>query len=143
MEETAAEISVGVALDGTVCAATSLGTVIVQLAGAAAGRPEIVTSMQADIASGPVELARYPLRGLLALVLRAMRARRRGRARDPLQIAAQIPRQLRRAQRLALAQFLGRNFDGLMLLAHAASAVRAPRFRRWPALLPAFPIRAA
>ena len=142
MEETA-EISVGVALDGTVCAATPQGTVIVQLAGATAGRPEIVTSMQVDLASGPVELARYPLRALLALALYAMRARRRGRRRETWQIVAGLPRQLRRAQRLALSQFVGVNFDALMLAAHAASALRASRFRRWPALLRAFPTLAA
>ena len=135
-------IALAVALDGTVCAATPLGTVIVELAGAVMGRPEVVTSVQNDISSGPVELARYPLRSLLALVLHAMRTGRR-RHRDALPITARLPLQLRRAQRLAMAQFVRINFDALMLRAHTLGAVRAMRFRRWPAPWPAFPIRAA
>jgi hypothetical protein len=141
MEETRV-ICVAVAMNGTVCAATPLGTVVVELSGAAAGRPEVITSMQPDLASEPVELARYPLRRLLALALHAMRPRRRRRRRDILPIAARLPALLRRAQRLALAQFLRINFDTLMLLAHAAGAVRRARFRRWPALWPASPIPA-
>lgn len=135
-------ISVGVAMDGTVCAATPLGTVIVELSGAGAGRPEVITSVQPDLASGPIELARYPLRGVLALALHAMRQRRRRPRRAVLPIAARLPTLLRRAQRLALAQFLRINFDALMLLAHAARAWRRAGLRRWPALRPASPIPA-
>jgi hypothetical protein len=134
--------ALAVALDGTVCAATPLGTVIVELAGAAFGRPEVVTSVQNGIASGPVELARYPVRSLLALVLHAMRTRRK-RHRNTLPITVRVPLQLRRAQRLAMAQFVRINFDTLMLMAHAVGMARATRFRRWPAPWPAFPIRAA
>lgn len=135
-------ISVAIAMDGTVCVATPLGTVIVELAAAGAARPEVVTSVQPDLASEPVELARYPLRGVLALALHAMRPRRRRRRWVALPVAARLPALLRRAQRLALAQFLRINFDALMLLAHAAGALRRVRLRRWPAPRPVFPIPA-
>ena len=135
-------ISVGVAMDGTVCAATPLGTVIVELSGAGAARPEVITSVQPDLASEPVELARYPLRGVLALALHAMRQGRPRRRRAALPLAARLPALLRRAQRLALAQFLRINFDALLLLAHAARALRRAGIRRWPALRPACPVPA-
>ena len=109
--------SVAVAADGTVCASTALGTLVVELSHDS-GRPEVITSVQADIASSPRELARYPLRSFLALVLRAMRTPRM-RGFERLASAMRVPQKLRRAQLLALAQFVRVNFDALMLLAHA------------------------
>jgi hypothetical protein len=116
-------ISVGVAPDGTVSAATPEGTLVVELSRTRRGFPEIVTSVQRDLASSPREVARYPLRQFLALVLRAMRAaRKRGRARAVI-VAAELPARLRNAQRVALAKFVRVNFDSMMLVAHAR--------RRW------------
>ena len=95
-----------------------MGTLVIELAGAASGRPEVVTSVQHDLASVPTEIARYPLRKFLALVLRAMRAARRHRRALPVRLKAAVPRALRRAQVFALAKFVRVNFEMLMLLAH-------------------------
>ncbi|MEJ6020739.1 hypothetical protein [Ramlibacter sp. PS4R-6] len=119
-------IPVGVAPDGTVSAATPEGTLVVELSRTRGGFPEVVTSVQMGLASSPREVARYPLRQFLALVLRATRAaRRRGRARAVL-VAAELPARLRKAQRLALAKFVRINFDSMMQIAHAR--------RRWTPL---------
>ena len=124
MEEEREEvISVGVAPDGTVSAATPEGTLVVELSRTRRGFPEVVTSLQQGLAGAPREVARYPLRQFLALVLRAMRAaRKRGRARAFL-VAAALPLRLRHAQRLAIQQFVRVNFDSMMLIAHGR--------RRW------------
>lgn len=112
-------ISVGVAPDGTVSAATHEGTLVVELSRSRWGLPDIITSVQAGLASSPREVARYPLRQFLALVLRATRAaQRRGKARAML-VAAALPRSLRQAQRIALQQFVRVNFDSMMQIAHA------------------------
>ena len=112
-------IPVGIAPDGTVSAATQEGTLVVELARSRWGLPEVITSVQAGLAGMPREVARYPLRQFLALVLRAMRAaRKRGRARAFI-LVADLPARLRRAQRLALAKFVRVNFDRMMQMAHA------------------------
>src|SRR5205085_8594566 len=116
-------IPVGVAPDGTVSAATPEGTLVVELSRARRGFPEVVTSVQADLSSSPREVARYPLRQFLALVLRAMRAARNYRRVRAFLVADALPIRLRQAQRLAIGQILRVNFASMMLLAH-------PR-RRW------------
>src|SRR3569623_377736 len=112
-------IPVGVAPDGTVTAATPLGTLVIELSGAFGAEPEVVTSMQEHLASPPRELARYPLRRFLALVLRAFRSGRGRRRLNGLALASRIPLPLRRAQMFALAQFVRVNYKALMLIAHA------------------------
>jgi hypothetical protein len=121
-------IAVGIAPDGSVSAATPLGTFTVELSPGSLDLPDVVTSVQPDIASSPREIARYPLRKFLAIFLRALRvARRRGRV-DRLLPAAGLPGSLRQAQRVALAQFLRANFRLLMLIAHA----RPGQLALWP-----------
>jgi hypothetical protein len=116
-------IALGLAPDGTVSASTPEGTLVVELTRTRRGLPEVVTSVQEGLAGSPREVARYPLRKFLALVLRAMRAtRKRGRARAVL-VAAALPARLRHAQRIALQQFIRVNFDSMMQIAHAR--------RRW------------
>lgn len=110
---------VGVAPDGTVTAATPLGTLVIELCGAFGAAPEVVTSMQEHLASPPRELARYPLRHFLALVLRAFRSGPGRRRLNGLALASRVPQPLRVAQRVALAQFVRVNYRALMLLAHA------------------------
>jgi hypothetical protein len=112
-------IPMGVAPDGTVSAATPLGTLVIELAGAFGAEPEVVTSMQEHLASPPRELARYPLRHFLALVLRAWRSGRGRRRLNGLALASRVPRQLQRAQMFALVQFVRVNYAALMLIAHA------------------------
>jgi hypothetical protein len=112
-------IAVGIAPDGSVSAATPLGTFTVELSPGSLDLPDVVTSVQHDIASSPREIARYPLRKFLAMFLRALRVARRRGAVDRVLPAPSLPRSLRQAQRVALAQFLRANFRVLMLLAHA------------------------
>jgi hypothetical protein len=110
-------IAVGIAPDGSVSAATPLGTFTVELS-PGGDLPDVVTSVQPDIASSPREIARYPLRKFLAMFLRALRVARRRGTVDRVLAAPQLPRSLRQAQRVALAQFLRANFGLLMLIAH-------------------------
>jgi hypothetical protein len=120
-ETTGEAIAFAVAADGTVSAATPLGTLVVELSGTAAGHPEVITSIQPDLRTTPRELGRYPLRNFLALFLRRMRAAGRRRPMKALRLGAGLPWQLQGAQRLALAQFMRINFDALVLIAHVCT----------------------
>ncbi|HVZ44061.1 MAG TPA: hypothetical protein VHA82_09635 [Ramlibacter sp.] len=125
-------IPLAVSADGTVSASTQSGTLVVELRRRAGATPEIVTRLQQSLASRPAEVARYPLRTLLALALRAMRASR-GTQPSPLTVSLQkVPRALQSAHAAALSKFLSLNFRKLLRIARAAH--RPPR--RWPQLLP-------
>lgn len=112
-------MSIGVAPDGTVSAATPAGTLVVQLSGGPGGTADVVMSVQQGLAARPKELDRYRVRDLLAFVLRVTSPRRRSPRPQPLQLAARLPSRLHRAQQLALAQFVCINFEAMMIIAHA------------------------
>jgi hypothetical protein len=116
-------IPLGIAPDGTLSASTPHGTLVIELSGAFGAEPEVVTSMQPDIASPPKVIARYPLRQFLARVLRAFRSGRGKRSFNALAVVPRVPGPLRRAMLFALVQFARVNYKRLMLIAHA----RRPR----------------
>jgi hypothetical protein len=121
-------IPLGIAPDGTLSAATPHGTLVIELSGAFGAEPEVVTSMQHDLASTPRVIARYPLRQFLARVLRAFRSGGGRRTFNALAPASRIPGPLRRAMLFALVQFARVNFKRLMVIAHS----RRPRAHvRW------------
>jgi len=122
------QIPLGIAPDGTLSAATPHGTLVIELAGAYGAEPEVITSMQPDLASPPKIIARYPLRQFLARVLRAFRSGGGRRSFNALAVASRVPGPLRRAMLFALVQFARVNYKRLMMIAHA----RRPRAHvRW------------